>query len=118
MDHLIITAAWMIFNVVLALIPIFFVRILVKAKSTLSKVFAGLVWFIFLPNTVYLITDIINLQLPQVQGPYFLLYALIFLVLIPIGVITYILAIYPLEKKLFRKNASNQKHIYLFILNL
>lgn len=116
MDRVTLTVAWMIFNVALAIIPILAARIFVKSKSSLAKLAAGLVWFFFLPNTVYLITDIVNLStdINVIRGIYLLANAAIYLILIPVGIATYILAVHPLEAKL----PKNSRFVALFFLNV
>ncbi|OGH12231.1 MAG: hypothetical protein A2776_01780 [Candidatus Levybacteria bacterium RIFCSPHIGHO2_01_FULL_40_10] len=116
MDQVTLTAAWMTFNVALSIIPIIAVRLFIKSKSKPVKLASGLIWFFFLPNTVYLITDIINLStdIHIIRGIYLLANAAIYLMLIPVGIATYILAVYPFEDNLPKKS----RFVTLFFLNV
>mgnify|MGYP001558466897 CR=1 FL=1 len=110
MDVLVFNLQWVGFNVFLALIPIVFGALMFKTKSTVIKLAAGFIWFIFLPNTIYLLTDITHLfEDAQKLAPIYLLWdTFLYLSLIPIGITTFILAIDPFEKMLFR-NKSKKK---------
>lgn len=109
----------MSFNVGLAVIPIIFGWIALKNKSAIVKIPAGLVWFFFIPNTIYLVTDFINLarDVRFISGIYLTIDIAIYLVLIPIGIITYIVSVFPFEKW-FVKNRHVDKNLAVFILNL
>ena len=110
MDVLFFNFKWMAFNVFLALVPIFFGALMFKTKSTVIKLAAGLIWFIFLPNTIYLLTDIAHLfeDAQKLSGIYLLWDTILYLSLIPIGIVTFILALDPFEKILFG-NKSKKK---------
>ncbi len=92
----------MVYNILLALIPVLLVRLFYKAKNPFMKVifFAG--WLFFIPNTIYLFTDILHLMDQINEVDYFgaavltAQYAVLFIA----GFLTYILSMYPVEKKL------------------
>ena len=93
---------WMIYNILLAVIPVLLARLFYKAKNPFLKVifFAG--WLFFIPNTIYLFTDILHLMDQINEVDYFgsailtVQYAVLFIA----GFLTYILSMYPIEKKL------------------
>lgn len=49
------------FNTFLALIAVFFGWRMLKARSKFAIYVHGFIWFIFLPNTIYILTDIAHL---------------------------------------------------------
>lgn len=102
---------WMTFNVLLALIPVVFGALMIKTESSIVKSAAGFVWFFFLPNTIYLLTDVLHLleDTQKLSGIYLFLDALLYLALIPLAVITFILAIDPFEKMFLRKRSARSR---------
>lgn len=100
----------MSFNVILALIPIVFGILMYRNKNIIAKVGFGLIWFFFLPNTVYLLTDIINFigDYKKISGIYLFLDFAMYLILIPIGIVTFILALDPFERMLFGKKSKEK----------
>lgn len=117
MEILLTNFAWMAFNLFLACIPVFLGNFIFKIKSNITKLLLTAVWFFFLPNSIYLVTDIVNLldDIKHISGVYLFLDVLMFLVLIPIGIITYILAVYPLEKIFVRGRGINHRMVLLFL---
>lgn len=99
----------MSFNSFLAVIPVIFGWLMVKTPSKILKVVYGSIWFIFLPNTIYLLTDIghffadWNLVPLSYKGLFISEYA----VLMVLGIVSFILGLYPLEQ--FFKNTKNKK---------
>jgi len=102
----------MAFNFFLALIPVFLGAAVFKKEFTFIKFLGAIVWFFFLPNSIYLITDIVNLvgDIRYISGIYLLADAILFLVLIPVGIVTYVLSVLPFTKRF--------THFHLFILNI
>lgn len=119
MELFLFNVGWMLSNILLALIPIFLARAVFtqpqrkkSAGSTFLKFIGAIVWFFFLPNTIYLVTDIVNLlyDVQYIQGILLLLDAAMYISLIPLGVITFIWAVSPFEK-------MYHAQIPLFVLN-
>ena len=110
MDILVFNLGWMSFNVILALIPIVFGILMYRNKNIIAKVGFGLIWFFFLPNTIYLVTDMAHIlrDMKRITGVYLAVDITLYLILIILGVITFIMAIDPFEKMLF-KNKSKKK---------
>lgn len=122
MDIIISNLAWMSFNVILALIPIVFGIIMYQNKNIIVKAVAGLIWFFFLPNTIYLTTDIINFlkDVKRISGVFLAIDLALYLFLIVIGVITFIMAIDPFERMLFKdksKKIIEQNLPIIYVLN-
>ena len=119
MDQLIINSIWMTFNVILAIIPVIAARLFIENKKPLLKILALFIWFFFLPNAIYLVTDIVNLfhDIKYINGILLTIDIAVYLILIPIGVITHVAALYPVEK-LLTKNKSVDKNLAIYFLNL
>lgn len=100
MDLISFNFSWMSFNIFLALIPVFTGWVFYMATNKYIRYITGIIWFFFVPNSLYLFTDIINLIYQWQFG--ILADRIVFLfqysVLIFIGFITYILSIYPIER--------------------
>lgn len=95
---------WMTYNVTLAIIPAFLGWLVYFSKSKIASFFLFLAWLSFVPNTLYLFTDILHLIKDINRGS--IIFSLIILfqyaVLFIIGFFTFILALYPIEA--FLKN--------------
>lgn len=119
MELLIFNIRWMSFNVFLAIIPIFFGILMYKTKSGNIRFLAFIIWLLFVPNTVYLLTDPVNLirDVKIFSGIYLVIDVFLYLILIPIGIFTYVLSVIYFEKML---NKLKQKATALpvFVLNL
>lgn len=93
---------WMAVNILLALIPVLLGWLFYKAKSPLLKVIFFVGWLFFIPNTIYLFTDILHLMDQVNELDYFgsLILTVQYAGLFIAGFLTYILSMYPIEKKL------------------
>lgn len=94
--------SWMIYNILLAIIPVLLARLFYKAKSPLLKVIFFAWWLFFVPNTIYLFTDILHLMDQISEVDYFSAVVLTvqYTALFISGFLTYVLSMYPIEKKL------------------
>ncbi len=110
---------WMTWNIFLAIIPVVFGRWMVKGKTNIKRILAGFVWFFFLPNSIYLLTDPINLfkDARFLTGIYLMLDIILFAILLPIGVVTYIISMGYFERMLNKVKDKILKHSIIFILN-
>lgn len=103
----------------MAIIPVVFGRWMVKGKTNIKRILAGFVWFFFLPNSIYLLTDPINLfkDARFLTGIYLMLDIILFAILLPIGVVTYIISMGYFERMLNKVKDKILKHSIIFILN-
>ncbi|MBI2049540.1 DUF1361 domain-containing protein [Candidatus Roizmanbacteria bacterium] len=111
---------FMAFNLFLALIPVAFGYLMLKAKNVKLKALYGFIWFIFLPNTAYILLDLIHFydQWPKVNYLFKPILISQYIVFILTGVITFIYAVYFFEKLLSgKKGRKFDIFAILFILN-
>lgn len=103
-------------NVGLALLGLIFCFLFLRFKNILLKIIFFVFWVLFVPNTIYLITDIQYLpkQFLEADILFKVFVSLQYLVLIGLGVIIYISSVYPIEI-FFKKSKTNKKYAALFI---
>ncbi|HVZ67294.1 MAG TPA: DUF1361 domain-containing protein [Patescibacteria group bacterium] len=112
---------WISFNVLLAIFPIPFGYLMLKSKNSIGKIIFGLIWLFFLPNSLYLITDIFHIipDAKEIRGFYLTIDFVIYFVLILIGILTFITSEYFFEKAFLRKKPYKKyDFLILFVLNL
>ncbi len=122
MDLLKFNILWMAVNVFLAFIPVAAGFLMLKNKSKIIKILAGIVWIIFLPNSIYLLTDITHFfeDAPKLKGDLLYFDLFLYLMLVVFGILTFILSVYPFEKVFTKKTKKGMKSNLkiLFGLNL
>jgi uncharacterized membrane protein len=111
---------WMSFNIFLALVAVLFGWFMKRFRWTLLRILSGVIWIIFLPNTLYLLTDIIHFfpNMHRVEGVGKIIVVFQYFLLLLFGVITYFAAVYPAEKVVREKTKWNQIIIILLINGL
>ncbi len=110
---------WMSFNIFLALVPVLFGWLIKGTTSKLLRIIYGAVWIIFLPNTLYLLTDLTHIfeNIYQVEGIYKAILIFQYLLLLILGIITYFAAVYPAEK-VFINSMKWNKTAFIIIINI
>ena len=111
--------SWMGWNVFLAMIPPIFGWLVLIVRQKALKIACALIWFLFLPNTLYLITDLYHMiwQWHHMHLAGQIALALQYLILVLIGLVTFFLALYPVEKTLLRSSWLKKKSLVpLFII--
>lgn len=111
---------WMSFNIILALFGVIFAYLLFKSSNLFSRIVFFILWLLFIPNTTYLLTDLLHLprQFGRLESSLqpILIVQYIFIVLM--GLTTYFLSFNFFEKSLTRLNlSSNFKSIIIILLN-
>jgi uncharacterized membrane protein len=92
----------MAFNIFLALIAVIFGWLTYHKQSRILKYIFAAIWILFLPNTIYMITDISHLFEDWIfmENIYKPLLIAEYTLLMIVSVITFLLGTYPLEKTL------------------
>ena len=93
-------------NSFLALTPLLFGWLMVKTRQKFLQLAFALLWFFFLPNTLYILTDLRYLpeQWHALHSSGKIALALQYLLYEMLGVSSFLLALYPLEKLLVRSH--------------
>ncbi|OGH11998.1 MAG: hypothetical protein A2857_05110 [Candidatus Levybacteria bacterium RIFCSPHIGHO2_01_FULL_36_15] len=119
MDILKENISWMLVNVILAALGVIFGWMFLNEKRSIFKIALFLLWFAFVPNTIYLVTDIqyLGKQLFSVQPLIQIILILQYTVLMFLAITTYVYALYPFEKFLHSKFKKNSVLInYVLII--
>ncbi len=99
MEYLQTNIPWMSFNVFLGLIPVVLSYPLLKSPTSLKNLPILFLWFIFLPNSIYLLSDIEHFmkQLAYANATGIIVLSIQYSILISLGVLTYFLSLLPVE---------------------
>lgn len=122
MEIFLLNFNFILFNSFLALVAVFFGWLMSKANSTFTKVWTGLIWLIFLPNTIYILTDITYLfeDWPKVSNLFRAILIVQYSLFTLFGIMTFVIATYFFQKLLQGKNKKRIKSttiLAVFILN-
>ena len=92
---------------------------MLHVKEIKTRTLVEILWLIFLPNTIYLLSDLIHLpgDLAQVSGFSSLVIIFMYIVLVLLGFVTFYLALRPIDSLLSR-NKRIKGGILLLIINL
>ncbi len=93
-------AIWMTLNICLAFIAVVCGWLTLKLSAKPLKIFFLFAWLLFIPNTIYMVTDILHFQgqFAVVLGIDKVILILEYFVLVLLGPITFVLAMYPIEQ--------------------
>ncbi len=120
MDIVIFNISWISFNLVLAIIPVTLGLLMYYAKPRILRLFIGIIWLLFLPNTIYLITDLVHISKDwgEVGDIGKLILLTQYSLLATIGIITFILALYPFEKMSLHSQKLKKDHGAAILIGL
>ncbi len=112
----------MSFNIFLAALPVAFGFVMLKNKSLTIRFASGFLWLIFLPNTLYLLTDFAHFfeDLPKLSGTFLWIDLSLYVILAVLGIITLVLSLYSYERIIFPNKSSGKMKRNIpafFILN-
>jgi len=110
--------SWMIYNSFLALLAVGFGYFIFEVENKILRIFFGLVWFLFLPNTIYIFTDLMHLieQWGYTQGSVRLLLVLQYTIFELVGIVTFLLAFFPFENIVSRIRGFKKNKTVLYII--
>lgn len=119
MDIFWFNTQWMLYNSFLAILPVVFIWIVISVKNRLLRLLFGLAWLVFLPNTIYVLTDLIHFMPDWNSLDYFgkLILLVQYAIFESFGIVMFVLALYPVESK-FTKVKKKQKEGIFFIIIL
>ncbi len=91
---------FILFNSFLALISVLFGWLMLKPYPRLTRIFCGFIWLIFLPNTIYILTDIAHLfeDWSKANSLFKLILAVQYSLFSILGVISFVVSIYFFQK--------------------
>lgn len=97
-------------NIALAFLGVIFGFLLLRSKLPIFRVIFFVLWFLFVPNTIYLLTDIQYFpeQVVKLEFFYQVILAGQYLLLFVLGIITFLLGLYPLEKMMKKLKVKDQ----------
>lgn len=116
MNIIIYNSSWISFNLFLSFIPVLCAFLMLKAGNSILRLFLFILFLLFVPNTLYVITDIIHFTSQYNKLQTIELFILIFqyVVLLSIGLSNFILSINMIEKYMNRLKVSN----YIIIVTI
>lgn len=120
MNIILFNAGWMSYNIFLAVLAVLLGFAFLRAKKLYLKIFLFILWLLFLPNTIYLATDMKYFleQFLEVFGYYKLVLTLQYIFLFMFGIVTFILALYPLDRAITKNKSKKMKNKQLRIILL
>ncbi len=114
--------SWMFINISLAILPLIFLALAFKVKNKILKGTFFIFWFLFFPNTIYLLTDLQYLpgQLSKFDPRLDLFLIGQYFSLALIGVVTYIYSLRPVVGflvKNYKKIKKEKWNLIIMIFN-
>ncbi len=111
-------AGWMLYNIFLALLALGFGYFFIISKYKFAKYLSGILWLLFLPNTIYIFTDLVHLidQWAIVDWDIKIVLVLQYLVFQIVGFVTFAFSMYPFEKIILTWKYFRSRKILVLIL--
>ncbi len=115
MDLLLLDISWMFFNIALALIPVAAGIGFIKSRNRLLSYVLALVWLVFLPNTIYLLTDVFHLvdDWNKATLPIDIFLIPFYVLIIFVGIVTFIFSLYAIENEIKKKRVGKTLRIVI-----
>ena len=109
---------WMIPNLALACLGFVFALLYLKARCAFLRIPLFILWLLFLPNTIYLLTDIEHYveQVMVVDFSGAILLTIQYAVLIILGFLTYFAGMAPVEKFFKTHGSKKDDYDYVFVI--
>lgn len=117
MDIFAFNISWMTYNLYLAVLPVIFSWFLFRMPHKIFTVIVGFLWALYLPNTIYVFTDLHHLvqqwSLVDTIGKFILIIQ--YTILEVVGLTCFLVAFYPVEKILQQLRLSGKQIVYSLI---
>jgi len=120
MDIVLYNVVWMTVNIFLAFVALVSGFALLKFKSLTLKILFLLIWITFIPNTIYIVTDIAHL-FDQFNKVSFIAKPVLFLeyfILEAAGIISFVASVHVFEKLLYLSPVKKKKILVTFLIIL
>ncbi len=120
MNILTFNLEWMSWNIFLAVVGMVFGLLLRRPHHKTIKALWAFLWLIFIPNSIYIVTDIYHLTYQLERVHYALSPILVFqyMVLLICGIITFVVGMLSLERELHNLGINKQiKTVIIIIFN-
>lgn len=110
MDIILENFVWMAFNISLALIAVFSGWLFLTVKNRFLKVLLFFIWLIFMPNTIYIFTDLLHIpdEWQRLENLGRVVMTIQFLILEIAGFVSFVIGLLPFERML--KNYKFKKY--------
>jgi uncharacterized membrane protein len=97
---------FILFNSFLALVALVFGWFMLKPYSKLIRALCGFIWLIFLPNTIYILTDVSHLleDWVKVDNLFKLLLTIQYTAFAIFGILTYVVSVYFFQQLLEKRS--------------
>ncbi len=119
MNLILFNLRWMAWNIFLASISVILGYLTLKVKPKAPKLLLILIFILFIPNTIYIVTDLAHLiqRWNQVENWARIVVSIQYLIFIPIGFLTFIYSMKLLEKNLVKLDKRFRSKTIMIVMN-
>ncbi len=109
---------WMSYNTILALFAVALGWVAITNRPKIFRAILGLLWILFLPNTIYTLTDVIHFtkQMDLVGNSLFSILVIQYILISLVGIITFMYGLYPLEIFLLSYNRKQFEITFAIVI--